>query len=178
MLASKNRAQGRVGGDRRGFSLIELVVVMVITAVLAAAAASMGSHAENRRRIAARTVVRDLTFARQHALSTGRTVWVVFDPASDLYRALEERVGSLGRSGAEAITDPATGRDFVRVMNSDEFVGVEIIGVSIGGGTEIGFDWRGRPRVNGSAFLETVGTVQITGGTISIEPETGLARHD
>lgn len=167
---------GRAGGSRRGFSLIELVVVMVMTAILAAVAIpATASLATSRRAVAARQMSRDLNFARQRALATGRTMWVVFSTSADTYTMLEEPVGLAGRTNATALIDPSTGRVFAEALNTGEYAGVDLSAVSFGGGSEVGFDWRGRPKRNDTTFLTSTATITITGATITIQPETGLA---
>lgn len=176
MLEQKTQHRGRAGIARRGFSLIEIVVVMSVLGILAVVAVPNScSVLSTRQKVAARMIAKDLGFARQHALATGRTVWVVFSASGDTYSLLEEPAGSTGRGGAVALTDPATGAAFVQRLNVNEFGAVDLTAASIGGGSEVGFDWRGRPKTNDTTFLSSAGTVTISGATISIEPETGLA---
>jgi prepilin-type N-terminal cleavage/methylation domain-containing protein len=177
MIGHPQAMTSRVGSHRRGFSLIELIVVLVITAILAAAAVpAMAGLAGTRAKAAARQVARDLAYARERGLATGTTVWVTFDTTSESYAMLQESVPSSGRSGATAITDPSTGRNFAQTFGTGEFSGIEITSVSIGGGTgkEVGFDWKGRPKDQAEAMLATTGTITMSGSnSITIEPETG-----
>ncbi len=160
----------------RGFTMVELAVVMVIVGVLAAAAIpAMTGLGSTRARVAARQLARDITFARERAITTGSVVWVSLDVPGNAYTILEEQLGSPGRGGAAALTDPATGRSFAQPLNSGEFAGVVITGVSLGAGHEVGFDWRGRPRDSALASLSSAGTITLSEGcSVTIQPETGF----
>ncbi|MHC4102706.1 MAG: pilus assembly FimT family protein, partial [Planctomycetota bacterium] len=55
-----------------GFSLIELVAVMVVVGIISATAVvSLSSTTGNRATMAAKQLQRDMTFARQRAVATG-----------------------------------------------------------------------------------------------------------
>ncbi|WP_299968743.1 GspH/FimT family protein [uncultured Roseobacter sp.] len=96
-------ARRRIAHARlRGVTLIEVLVALAILAALAgtAAIALRGAPALVLDRTA-RGVAADLRLARQHALTSGRTVAVVLDadarqvriPQLDLTRALPRRIG-------------------------------------------------------------------------------------
>lgn len=160
----------------RGFTMVELAVVIVIIGVLAAAAIpAMAGLSSTKARVAARQLSRDINFARERAITTGTVVWVSFDLPGNSYTILQEHLDSPGRGGAAMLTDPATGRDFTQSLSSGEFAGVTITGVSIGDGYEVGFDWRGRPRDSALAALSSAGSISLSeGNTVTIQPETGF----
>lgn len=160
-----------------GFTLPEMIVVMAITAILAATAApSLLSLGTTRSAAAARQLVRDLSYARQRAIATGTTHWVVFNTTAQNWSVLVESTTSPGRVGAAALNDLATGRSFVQSLNAGEYIGVQITAASIGGGSEVGFDWRGKPFNASSAALTANGTVTLTGSrTVTINGNTGYA---
>ncbi len=84
-----------------GFSLIELIAVMIVVGILAAAVAPvLSATARTRAAMAARHLVRDLTFARQRAVATGTRSWVVFDTAAETWTVLVEDPASPGRINA------------------------------------------------------------------------------
>ena len=92
----------RTGG---GFSLIELVAVMVIVGILAGAAVvTLSSATDNRATMAAKQLVRDLTFARQRAVATGTPSWIDFDPAPGAETATSARSRT---PGPERLGTPA-----------------------------------------------------------------------
>ena len=168
-----SRHRGRAEPARRGFSLIELITVIVITGVIAVSITmATASASTSRQHLAARAVSRDLAFARQHALATGVTTWVVFDTNADTYAILVESIATPGRAGAQTITDPATGRAFSASLASGPMM-ADISSASIGSGTEVGFDWRGVPFDASESAITAAGTVVIAGASITIEPGTG-----
>lgn len=160
-----------------GFTLPEIVVVMTIAAILAATAApSIVNLGATRSAAAARQLVRDLTYARQRAIATGTRHWVVFNTATQTWSVLMENPAAPGRGGATAMNDLATGRSFVQSMNAEPFLGVSLTSVSIGGGSEVGFDWRGKPLNASATALASDGTITLTGSrTVSVKANTGYA---
>lgn len=163
--------------SRGGFTLPEIIVVMTIAAILAASAApSILNVAGTRTAAAARQLVRDLTFARQRAIATGTRHWVVFNTSTQTWSTLVESTTSPGRAGATALNDLATGRAMVTTLNTDAYQGVTMSAASIGGGVEVGFDWRGKPLNASAAALTSDGTITLTGGrVITIKANTGYA---
>jgi prepilin-type N-terminal cleavage/methylation domain-containing protein len=160
----------------RGFTLVELIVVTVITSIVAAVAIpALSSITLARKRVAARMIQRDLAFARERALATGTVHWVVFTPAGDTYSVLSENPASPGRAGAAAITDPATGRAMLVRLNTGDFAGVDLTGASFGSGAELGFDWLGRPLGTGGTALASPGAVTLSGGYTVTVDTGGLA---
>lgn len=160
-----------------GFSMLELIVVMVIAGIIAAVAAPTFSNiASTRRAMAANVTLRDLDYARERAISSGTRCWVVFSTGTNSYSILAENPSSPGRVGAIVLSDPAsTGRTYVTYFSSSEFAGVTLQSAAFGSGSEIGFDWLGRPYDYAQAALTTAGVVTFTGGTtVTVQPGTGL----
>jgi Tfp pilus assembly protein FimT len=157
--------------------LVEVVIVCVITALVAAVALpALSSVNAVRRSAAQRSVERDLGYARERAVCTGRRGWVVFDVAASTYTLLGEPAGNPGRGSAATLTDPATGRPYTRALNAGELAGVTLVSVSFGGGSEVGFDWLGRPLTAAGTPLSVPGVVTISGGgTVTVRPGSGLA---
>jgi prepilin-type N-terminal cleavage/methylation domain-containing protein len=166
-------------GKGGGFTLIELVAVMVIVAVLAAVAVpSLDRLGQTRAAMAARQLLRDVTFARQRAVATGTVTWVIFDPDSETWSVLAEDPAAPGRAGAGPLTDPATGRDHVQHLGVGSFVGVELISAAFDDDVEVGFDWLGRPLNAAEAPLAADGTVTLSGGQeVRVTATTGHVRH-
>ena len=162
------------------FTLVELILVMVVVALMAAIAAPQLSNIGNTRgAVAARMIARDLTYARQRAMSTGTRVWVVFSPGTNSYSVLAEDPANPGRMNASTITDPSgTGRPFVQYLNVDDLVGVTMTNATFDSGVEIGFDWLGKPYTNSTTLLNADGKVILSPGDITVKvfPATGLTK--
>ncbi len=170
-----------------GFSLIELVTVMVIVGILAGAAVvTLSSTSDNRATMAAKQLVRDLTFARQRAVATGTPSWIDFDPApgAETWTVKAEDPVSVATGYLDAtspLTDPATGQDFVQTLGVGSFVGVDLATANFDTYAIPGFDWMGQPwTYDGATELALVadGTITISGGhTVTVEAGTGHVAH-
>ena len=163
---------------RRGFTLIEMIAVISLVGILSVTAVvSVSGTAAGRSRAAARMLARDLNFARERALATGRGTWVSISVTGSSYSVLAESEASPGRVGAIAVTDPATGRPFVVRIGAGESAGVAIEAVSIpGGGTDIGFDGLGRPSNAAGTRLTSNATVALSSAaTVTVSGGAGLA---
>ncbi len=177
-----SRATTRRPGTGGGFSLIELVAVMVIVGILAGAAVvTLSSATDNRATMAAKQLVRDLTFARQRAVATGTPSWIDFDPApgAETWTVKAEDPVSVatGYLDATELTDPATGQNFVQTLGVGSFAGVALSAAGFDGYAILGFDWLGQPwTYDGATEIALVpdGTITISGGhTVTVEAGTG-----
>lgn len=160
-----------------GFSLMELVVVMTVTVIMSGVAVvALSSTTGNRASIAAKRLLRDMTFARQRAIATGTGTWVVFTVGAgpDTWSILSEDPGSPGRAGATALTDPATGADMVETVGTGTFIGVDIVSAVIDAGSEVGFDWLGQPLNSADTTMAAAGTITLSDGhQITVTISTG-----
>jgi prepilin-type N-terminal cleavage/methylation domain-containing protein len=161
----------------RAFTIVELIIVLVVVGVVAAVALpSLASVGGSRSAIAARVMVRDVTYARERAIATGARTWVVFNVGASSYSVLGEDPANPGRFGALALKDPANpGRTYVQTLNTGEFAGVTLLSASFDGAAELGFTWLGQPLNSAQNPLATQGTVTLTGGrTVTVQVGTGL----
>jgi hypothetical protein len=149
--------------------------MVVITVAATIGAVAVGSFGGAQRKSAARQLARDLTFARSQAMLTGRTVWVTFDVVADAYALLIEPLDGGGRDAAAALTDPATGREFRQAVASLGNEGVTLDAVSFDGVPHVGFDWKGRPKLDDLDHLLVPGVITLSGATVTVTPDTGLA---
>ena len=168
----------RLLGDG-GFSLVELVAVMVVVGIIAGTAAvSLSSTMGNRAIMAAKQLQRDLTFARQRAVATGTKSWVEFDTGAHSWTVKAEVAPGWNRGTAAVLTDPATNGDFVQVLDANQFIGVQLDSVNIDGDVWLGFDWLGRPLdiddIDDWTPLPAHGSIVFTGGhQVTVEKDTG-----
>jgi len=173
-IFATKRGTRRLKGDG-GFTLIELVAVIVIIAVMAAAAVpSLSNLPDTRSAMASKQLLRDMTYACQRAVATGAPTWIVFDTTAQTWSLFVENLSNPGRANATALPDAASGRSFVQTLNAGSLVGVELTSVNFDANNEVGFNWLGKPLNITESQLAATGTVVLTGGhTISVVPETG-----
>lgn len=166
------RHRGGVG-RAHGFTLTELVAVIVVLGIIAVSAAPALERTSRAARTAGATqIARDIAYARERALATGLRVWVSIQSDGLAYSLLADNPASPGRVSAITLTDPAHGGTFDVALDA----GVRIGSVAIeGGGRDLGFDWLGCPAQANGAALTTDASVGVDGGpTIYVRARTGL----
>ena len=96
-----------VMGRQRGFSLTELVMIMVITAILAVyAVARIGDTASSTGSTQAQQFARDLRHAQMLAMTLGKQLCV--NAAGSSYSVSDTTAGSPPTCNAGAMTDPTS----------------------------------------------------------------------
>jgi len=89
----------------RGFTLVEILAVVVILGIASAIIIpQMGTRDDMRAAAAARTLVADLIYAQNQAISSGKMVYVKFDVVKNKYTLLT----TASSGGDVALTNPMT----------------------------------------------------------------------
>ena len=143
---------------QRGFSLLELVIVLMIIAALSAIVVPRysGALARYRAESAARRIAADLEYARAQADSQSASQQIIFDVAANSYQLT-------GLSGLDHPSLPY----FVDL--SDDLAGATLVAVDFGGDSTVVFNGYGVPDSGGTIAIK-VGSVQET---IALDPYTG-----
>lgn len=146
-----------------GFTLVEVIIVVVILSIAAMIAVPMMSSAETfQLRSATSMLASDLEYAKNLAISKGQTISVVFDDGDDSY-SLEDQTGT-------TLEHPVKkGFNFIIDFGSDgTFEKVEINQVNLADSI-LEFDSLGSPDEGGTVVLNAGGETL----TVTIEPVTG-----
>jgi prepilin-type N-terminal cleavage/methylation domain-containing protein len=153
----------------RGFTLIELTMVMVVVAVLGVVAMSRLANTETSVTVEADHLARDIRHMQMLALTWGQTLRLTF-PAANQYRVVcASGSATPPCNGAGAVTDPADSAAFDRPLAP----GVTVTGAALD------LDGLGRP-VAGGVLITTVPARSFTlsGGaessTVNVERLTGF----
>ena len=147
-------------GVRLGFSLLELVLVLVIVSALAGVAAPRYANSISRYRadLAAQRVAADLSQARRHALTTGAAETVTFTPASEQYQI----------AGLQSMDRSAD--DYVVSLSASPYR-ADLVSASFGGNATVVFDAYGVPDDGGQIVVQA-GHFQKT---IVLDADSGRA---
>ncbi|MFQ6035192.1 MAG: GspH/FimT family protein [Sedimentisphaerales bacterium] len=163
--ASGIRVQGR------GFTVIEILIVVVIIAIAALIAVPMMSSAASIQiRAAANMIAADLEYAKSMAISRGQNFSVVFDKSTESY--------SIKNQDGNIIPHPVKkGFDYViNFQNDSRLNRVDIVDADFDATSEIKFDYLGSPYSGDGTPLNngiiTLQAAEIT-KTVTVEPVTG-----
>lgn len=137
MTAKRNNT-----GSCRGFTLVELVIVVAIIAVVAAIALPRFSQAASRQKLeaAADRVAADLALARARARAASQTVDVSFAPLAEAY--------TVSGSGGQVFTVDLAGSPY----------GVDLSTADFNGSSSLSFNGFGVPSHSGLVTLSSQGT--------------------
>ncbi len=162
--------------SRRGFSLIELTITLLIVGILAAVATPQFSAALNDFRLdaTAARIVADLRYVREYAIDTSSSVPLKFKvgttSASSCYF-------STGSNAVPDLRHPSRG---FRVDLNNVADGVLLTSASFDGNTTVTFNEYGLPLAGSPLTQISSGVLVIAAGgsqrTIEIDPSSGKAK--
>lgn len=156
-LSPRRRGNRGAGPATRGFSLVEIVLVIAILALVAAIAVPRYSNSIMRYRAesAARRVAQDLALAQAHAANAGRPQPVYF-----VARGYQ-------MPGMPHLNGKGNG-DYTVDLGADAY-GVTRVAAEFGGDGRVTFDLYGSPDTGGSVVVE-VGDVRRI---VVLHPDSG-----
>ncbi len=155
--------------SRRGYTLIEvLVVVTVLGIATAVVAPSMLQAGTLGVQAAARIVVSDILYAQNEAVIQHKTRRVVFEPALDRYRVTDGN-GTTLNSPLQGAGD---GNYQISFADDPRFQGVAIVSADFNGSPTLEFDDLGTPASGGTVVLEFDGERY----TVTVGAFTGASR--
>jgi len=163
--------------QKRGFTLIEIIMVVVILGIVAFMAIPMVSNAADIQvRAAANRIAADIDYAKSMAITHQRSYSVVFDPANESYDIRVEPAGS-----GDVIDHPVNPGAFVVDFSTDANLSrVNLADANFDSDSDhaITFDYLGSPH-SGTATGTPLNSGQITLTAdnftlvVNVEPVTG-----
>jgi prepilin-type N-terminal cleavage/methylation domain-containing protein len=152
-------------GFRKGFTLIEIIIVVVILAIAAMTAIPMMSSGGSVQiRSAANMIAADLEYAKSMSISRGQNYSVVFDKNTESYRIEDQNSNMIPhpvKKGFYYIVD---------FKNDGRLNKVDITNVNFNSTDRVKFDCLGSPDNGGTISLSAGGPT----ATITVEPVTGF----
>ena len=160
----KEGAEHGSAGRGNGFTVIEIIIVVVILSIVALAAVPMLSSAGTMQiRAAANMIAADIEYAKSMAISGGQDYSVVFDQNADSYR-IEDQSNNI-------IPHPVKkGFNYIVDFQNDSRLGrVDIVWANFNATAVVTFDSLGSPDNGGMVTMQANGTAVV----IKVEPITG-----
>ena len=156
---------GELRGKDHGFTIVELLIVVVILSIVALTAIPMMSSAASIQiRSAANIIAADIEYARSMAISRGQNYKVEFNKDADSYKIVDQ--------GGTVIQHPVK-KGFtyeVNFRNESRLSRVDITNAAFSGDQIVVFDCLGSPDSGGTVNLQA-GAISTT---ITVEPVTGF----
>lgn len=152
-------------GRSRGFTIVELLIVVVILSIVALTAIPMMSSAASiQARSAANLIAADIEYARSMAISRGQNYSVVFNKDTESYKIVDQ-------SGAVIQHPVKKGFTYVVDFRTESRLSrVNIANAVFGTDQTVVFDCLGSPDSGGTVNLQAGGIST----TITVEPVTGF----
>lgn len=152
-------------GVRSGFTMVEILIVVVIIAIAALTAVPMMTSAAGVQiRSAANMIAADIEYAKSMAISRGQNYSVEFDKNTERYW-IEDQDGNV-------IPHPVKkGFNYeIDFRNDNRLNKVDITNVDFNATGCVTFDFLGSPVNGGTVSLQAGGTTSI----VRVEPVTGF----
>lgn len=159
--------------SERGFTIMELTIVMIVVGVLAAAAVPRLFSSNDFAARGGRDFVGSaLRYAQKSAILMRRNVCVSITGAAISATFAAAPGGDQACAPANALAHPANNLPFSDPANA--LPG----GVSVAGAASVIFDATGRPLSAPSVALASALSISVVGASlpVTVEPETGLVR--
>jgi len=168
-----NLEKNKLKTPENGFTIIELIVVMVILVIASLVAVPMfSSAADMQLRAASNMRAADLEYAKNLAIARQQNHSVVFDTTSNAYH-----VEVITETGGDIIPHPITGKLSVSFPTTSSLSQVTIDSTDFDNDT-ITFNYLGSPfSGSGTGTPLNSGQINLQGGTftmtVTVEPVTG-----
>ena len=177
LMGFPNLAKSRSLISLAGFTIIEVIMVLLIISILGLLVMRPISYlSQIRETAAARKVKADIRYAQSYALSAQQRTRISFNPATEIYSLYYESSGGVWT----LMTDPLTKGSFTVNIGTGDFSGVDLSQTNFNGvNNGLVFDDGGKPYSCDSsgaaiAVLGSQGSVAFSGGaTVTVEPNTG-----